>query len=381
MGGQTTRPGCKPLFYWQGEQVKQNKHIKVGRISLFVLGLLCSTSSVWAASESPSVPEDKSDFLLEVTPQDDETSRVLKENLQQLIATMDPLQAYMGEKVNYYGLQVDRWFGGREDFSFEKSNRIEVVFPLIYQQKSGSMRLDPSVKARLYLPRMQKKLQLIVDSTGDTFFGDSAQTTPYGQNNQPALQQENFLISLRRTLFENEWFDVSADAGSRFTNLRPDPVTGLRVKFSMPSYSEHKNSLLQKFYWQSSIGRVADTQYLHDWLLSNPLLLRYQTGLTWWASDVYWSHAQSLTLYQSINHHRSFSYSISGLWKTQDNNHFANMHYGLNVSLRERVYSDWFFAALTPFVNYRHDLEKQHYYFEPGIVFGLEAHFFERKKH
>lgn len=310
-----------------------------------------------------------------------------KQTLLDWFAEADPFQIYLGHKVNHYGRVVDQWFGVDENFEFNRSNRLELVLPLRYEFRQKNLSLVPKFKMKFYMPRTQKKLHLYVDSIGEEVTLNKDQASEgmisLDENNRISeSEQVNLLLALRRSLLENPYFNASADVGVRFTQLAPDPVTGFLLRYTMPVYNQHSNFFAQKLYWQRSKGKVFDQQYRHDWLLNSSWLFRAQTGLTWWNKEHYWDLSQRLTWYQSISPYRSFSYSVMGNWSQQSQAQgIVNQSYGFSYSWREKVYSDWFYAVLTPYGHFAHDLENHRnnkYDFIPSITFSLEAHFFER---
>lgn len=292
----------------------------------------------------------------------------------ELLETLEPYQQSLGTRVNRLGQVVDEWLGGGEHFQRTRSNRLEVSFPLTYGFYNNEFSLNPQVQAKLYFPNTNRRWSLMVESAQNNINtnGATAQTQA-----TPNLKDEQAVnITLQKLVIDNQYFKVRTDLGGSFNGLEPDPLAGLRLEYLLPTSDIHQNTLIHKAYWQRLKGNVFDTLYRHDWLLDSTRLFRSDSQAIWWHSDQYWDLSQTLTVYQNINQHRNFAYTLRSDWQTQ-RGYLQHLSYGAGWGWREDIFQKWVYASLNPYLNWRHDLVSDRYVSEPSITLSLEVHFFQ----
>lgn len=285
-------------------------------------------------------------------------------------------QEELGSRVAELGNAIDRIFSDDDYFQNSQGSRLEIHFPLIYDDNQRSIELSPRIRTKLPLPNTNKRLNLILDSTKNSLTGmaDPAKGEEFSSISK--LSDDELNLVLRGNLIKNNWYRLSLDIGGGFDAINPNPMIGMRLNVNLPSSQRHSNRLIPKIYWKRFSGEVFDAQYRHDWLLSKNKILRFNTGTTWWNRDAYWHIYQAVTYYDKVNTHRVFSYSLRGDWDTE-NKGLINSGYGIGFSWRERIYKNWMFTSLSPHLFYENNLTAGKYILKPTITLSVEIHFYD----
>lgn len=351
----------------------------------------CEKASGELLPENPSgvtaIPQDKikSDFWGRDSTKSyyledaNATEGGLNHRLNEMFENLTPYQETLGTRVDRLGQSVDEWIGDSEYFESQRSNRLEVKFPIGYRLDNGTFEFTPQFQAKVYFPNTNQRWSLMVESTRDAL----GNVTEKDANNNVAVgankQDDKVNLTLQKLMVDNPYFTIRTDLGGTFKGIEPDPMAGFRLEYILPTSDSHQNRLIQRAYWQRLVGNVFDTQYRHDWLLDAKHLVRADSRATWWNDEDYWTLSQSLGYYQSINAHRFFSYTLRSDWQTEPNN-IRHESVGIGWGWRETVYKQWVFARLSPYLNYRRDAERKIYFFEPSITLSLELSFYDVKK-
>lgn len=301
-----------------------------------------------------------------------------KSELNDMLSTLSPYQNQIGTRVNRLGQFVDEWLGDSEHFQNQRSNRLDMTFPITYRLHDQSFNLIPQFQAKIYFPNTNQRWSLMLETSKSTLIsvGDKTLNTIAVQANNEERDQLN--VTLQKMIVDNPYFTVRTDLGGTFQGVEPDPVAGFRLEYLLPTSDIHQNRLIQKLYWQRLKGKVLDTQYRHDWLLDDKHLVRADSQITWWHDEDYGMLSQTLGYYQSINPHRYFSYTLRSDWRAYPER-IGHDSLGFGWGWRETVYQKWVFLRLSPYLNYRHDWVRQEYFFEPSITLALELSFYEVK--
>lgn len=303
----------------------------------------------------------------------------INHQLNEIFYNLSPYHANVGTRVDRLGQAVDEWVGDSEFFQSQRSNRLDITFPISYRLDDGSFNFMPQFQAKLYFPNTNQRWSLMVETTKDSFGGltdNKSSNVAATANNE----DDKVNLTLQKLMVDNPYFTIRTDLGGTFKGIEPDPLAGFRLEYILPTSERHQNRLIQKAYWQRMVGKVFDTQYRHDLSLDTKHLVRADSRATWWYDEEYWSLSQSLGYYQTINQHRFFSYTLRSDWRTVPRENVRHESVGIGWGWRETLYQQWVFARLSPYLNYRHDADRKMYFFEPSITLALELSFYDVKK-
>jgi len=313
-------------------------------------------------------------YLQDLTPSDS----VILRQAQQFFELTEPYQNYFGTQVNTMANQIDEWVSDKTHFEEVQNNHFEVQLRNRYETSSQKFSLQVNFRVKLYFPNTEKRFKLYIESARDGLYDTNREGTGAVQKPNPISNQQEDAVqaTIRGRLLSNKNYKLSLDVGGSFNGIQPDPMLGLRSRYEFLNSTEHQNLIVQRLYWQRFKGGVFDNFYRHNWRINNYKLVRFETQLTWWNVDRYWQASQTLSLYDKINVHRFFTYSLRGDWSTK-NSPLHNENYGVGFSWRERAYKKLVYVEFNPYLNYRHDLKTKQYDIEPSIELNFEFHFFK----
>ncbi len=347
---------------------------------LFLIGILLPIKSLAANDSLIGRGDNSKQFYLQDSK---EPFSAFLRKAKQFFEVTEPYQNYFGTQVSLMANQVDEWVGG--DMYISKSNQSEFVIKLRnrYETSLKKYSLDTQFRAKLFIPNTKKRFNLYIESVRGGIYNSLSGTdsiaaqAPVANDN---AQNDTIQTTLRGSLFNNKHFKLWIDAGGSFQGIQPAPLVGIRSQVTFANSTEHQNLLAQKVYWQRFKGDIFNSLYRHDWRLNNYKLIRFETEAIWFNTNRYWTTSQTISLYDKINVHRFFTYSLRGDWSSLGYP-FHNNNYGVGFSWRERAYKKLVYVALNPYLNCRQDMVQKKYYIEPSIELNIEFHFFKPTNH
>jgi hypothetical protein len=322
------------------------------RIFALIAPVVCSCAMADVGHEAP---------VGAATQIDDEPLR-----LAGLFDLLDRQQANLSVGLEDAARAVDAFFG--DDRAYEDANETRGQITLEASQAEGeSPRFDLRVRAKVQLPRMQKKLRLLVESDAEDLGQDQTQTqasTPAG-----AVEDTNFNLALETRLpVFRDWNLAPAIGVAAGWPL--DPYVRLRATryFDLQPWLARFSA---KASWYDVAGQIVTTSLDFDRRLAEAWLFRAATKLKWQMEGDLGENteaSQALTLYQSLSNRRSASYSVSAYADSEQS--WAVHSYVVSYAYRQAVYKQWLYAEVNPYVEFLRDYEWDD---NLGLILRLEA--------
>lgn len=259
--------------------------------------------------------------------------------------------------------RVDRFFGDERLEEDTDRSRVKLGMGLLYHRENGTS-LVTDIKARLALPRLKNRFQLIID---DSF--ESNEPEDSGVFSE-ALKDSEPDTALRYIFHEQERRRLSADVGVRFTS--PSQLFGrLRGRIIIP-YGLWELRLTQTAAWFTDDGLVTTSEMRWTRQFSGSWLLRSSSRLIWEENRDGVTPAQTFSMFRELTERRGYVLSVSGNWPETPHAHEAV--YRTEFTYRQKIYSHWLFMEITPGVEFPQEFE---YEAEPYIELKFEIVFDE----
>jgi hypothetical protein len=226
-----------------------------------------------------------------------------------------------------------RWY---QDITWEKSE------PPEYGMK---------LTARFNLPKVSKKLKIVIESDDeDTSIDSLDENLATNDNNEST-------VGLR--------YDILAKDRSSFNvKVTIRPSIELRYRYSYPFSEQTLARFTQKLYQKKEVTGES-THIDIDHSINQAFLIRW-ANLAKFESDINdFELGTGLTLYQYISKRRALSYKAGLTWYTKSSLYVYNTH--LSATYRQNILRKWLFYELIPEVNW--DKEDVHSNTENDLKF------------
>lgn len=300
--------------------------------------------------------------------------------LQDTLDTLDDWQQWVGSEVEDLGQATDDFFGTETSFERSKGNRLDVSFPFQFHQ-NGQIDQSINIRAKIDLPRTNKKWQLIVTSAEqsltDTLTGND-NTQPV-QRKATAVNDKNNsnAIGLRFLIDTKDVISSFVGFGVNFRNIiQPDPYARIKGNKKWLLSPIWVSRMTHDLFWESVHGVGLRSSQTFDAGLSKRHLFRSETIGTWLDKEQAYDVAHNFILFDQVNVHRGLAYHLGWNWTTKNKGfHLSAYHAGVNW--RERVYKKWLFVELEPRVDFTeaNDFKQADF----SILLMLEAQFYKVK--
>jgi len=270
--------------------------------------------------------------------------------------------------INFLSAEIDQFFS-REDTEVEnRESRVRIGYAADFIEHE-----DPGfnfiLKARLVLPRTQKKLQFIILSDEEDALnrGETRETTT--ETNAPdTVRNQKYNVGLRSILRNSRRSGVSLDGGIKVRDPI-DPFVRLTARRSF-FFEKFELKAIERLYWfdsegwASSISLDLDRPLNTDWLFrfSNNGVVDHETGL--------WQVEHFTALYHKYSDRLAIGYFVGVT--SDDDPHFHMETYYTTINFRYLLFSDWLYAQAAPRVTW----PREKYFTDvPSIYLKIEAIF------
>lgn len=331
-------------------------------ICVFAINLLCFTHNVFAdESIEQSVEEGVGDAFEEV--------------LSQRELWLDRTHGYISSYADNPAIWFDDFFINDVDQTVG-SEAPSMVWRLINTNEYSDQAeedLDVRLRARIDLPKLEKwidiklgqhvsqKLQLIInEDTLENNEGESLNSNLLSRDSDLLLDDnKRGLSSAIRWLASKDTSNIRVDLGMRSKYIFLKQIMQWRYNLGKGWQQE----LEQLLRWRSNDGLDAhlssnfNKRITERWAIRQSNKLFSQEPF----NQAYMQHG--ITFFHKLSDRTALSYNIASTWgfgKDFDNQSYESdslssnwQSHAINVRLRRRLYSNWLFAELEPFVNWQ----------------------------
>lgn len=332
---------------------------------------------------------------LDITPQETESQVLLPQTktektyfledvktplLNDTFHYLDQFQGWVGAYIDDFGESADDFFGTEESFDRTRGSRVDVMTP-IRIHASGQIDTEVKFRAKIELPKTNKKWNLMVTSANDSIdsmMGQGDNNQAIVANNNVTDQQGSTAVGFRFMLDAADYTSSFFDFGLNFRNIiEPDPYVRIKGNYKWQLSERLFSRMTQDLFWESYQGVGLASRQTFDYQANQDFLLRSETSGTWWDKDQYYELAHTFYLYEKVNIHRGVAYNLGWNWDTKEvGPHLTAYHTGMN--LRERVYKKWLYVEIEPRIDFSQDTDFKEA--DPSITLMLEMQFYDQQK-
>jgi hypothetical protein len=254
--------------------------------------------------------------------------------------------------------RIDRIFGDERLDDDTRLSRLHVKVGGQYSEQD-EFSLLTNFRLRLALPRLQNRLQLIVN---DEIEAEDAESS---DDLAEAAEDSKADVALRYIASGNVRHRLSVDAGVRGF----DPLQGLgrtRGWVAVP-VGPWEMRLTETVTWLTRDGFASTTEMRWTRPLRHQWWLRSTSRLTWEEQLHGVTPAQSLAVGRTPTDRRAYRLESAGSWP--ETPHTDSARYRLTFTYRQALHRNWLFLEIAPGVDFR---QNRDYEPNPGIALHLE---------
>jgi hypothetical protein len=225
-------------------------------------------------------------------------------------------------------------------------SQIRMIGILDYREARG-MTFTPRVRARINLPNLKRKVNLLID-TEDSDINSLSDQTP---DINPGTPNEDTSIALQLVQESTARFGIGHRIGLSMKNERLNPKARSQMRFTWQTPEKDLLRFTQAIFWERFTGFGQESRFDYEHLLHNTdpqlssLLRLTLRGLSSEKSDGYeWSIP--LEILNGLPGQRAYSYggSISGVTKSDS----GITNSAVFIRYRQRLWRDWIYVDVSP---------------------------------
>jgi hypothetical protein len=341
------------------------------------LSLLAEEQPAPLVEEQPAPPVEEQP----APPVEEQPAPVVEEQpapqtgLADILIPMDAPRNYLSAKIASFANDIDRFFGG--DRHYQESNQSVLQMDLTrVTGYNGDPKFKLGARLNLRLPITEGRLHLLVET--DPEKNITAEPTPGSTPSQTVLRNKvvapsSYALAARYEKAVTDAWHFNTDWGLKFP-LPITPFVRARGSFSAPMGELWRFKAAQSVYWFNTIGVGETTQVDFERFISEPVLFRATSTVTWLNDAQNFDMRQDFSVFHTLDDRTALLYQagVSGI---------SNPQYQVTdcvalVVYRYRMHKEWLFLELSPQLHFPRDRQ---YRASPAFSFRLEALFDESR--
>lgn len=260
---------------------------------------------------------------------------------------------------------VDNFFADKRMEEEGSNSKMVLSYLTSYDQFRGAKN-EYTLKARIHLPKTEKRLRLIIDSNVD----DESVADANTKNLAVSETRFNELrTALQYILLHSKLWQVSAHTGIRFS-IPLNPYAKLRVR-RLYFVNSFKLRLIQSVYWYKTEGWGETTSFDIEKSLSKRYFFRSNSQAVAIRDTGQFTFAQTFSIFQDLGKKKIMVYSVGS--NADLTLPAVTKTYYFNAKLRHNFYKKWAFYEAVPGVTWERENNfdaSAGFLFRLDIVFG-----------
>jgi hypothetical protein len=281
------------------------------------------------------------------------------------IETIDAPRDYLSEKFVTFVSEIDRFFG--DDRNYQENNQSVIQLDITrVTGYSGDRKIVLAGRAKVNLPSTEKRFHLVLESNPDQNLTGESTPTKITPPVNKVVKPESYGAGLRfEKAREGQWH-FSTDAGLKFRSFKVDPFTRARGSYEV-QLDQWRLKVAETIFWFQTSGAGENTQLDVERFLSDPVLFRATSNVTWLKDTTNLDLRQDLSIYHTLNERSALLYQASAIGVSRPSYHATD--YVLLMTYRYRLHRKWIFFELSPQMHYP---EVMDYHYSPMLSMRLE---------
>lgn len=270
----------------------------------------------------------------------------------------DARQQFLSDGIVGAVERIDRIFGDDRLDDDTRRSRLHLKAGAGYSREDELFFLS-SFRLRLVLPRLQNRLQFIVDDDLEVEETESAEEIA------DAARESKLDAAFRFLFSEDARHRLSFDAGVRGI----DPVQGfgrMRGRVIVP-FEHWELRLTERIAWLTADGFEQTTEMRWTRPLPQRWWFRSTTQLQWEQEQSGVMPRQYFQVGRALSFNRAYRFGMAGAWPEVP--HTREAVYSADFTFRQQLRKRWLFLEVVPAVDFR---QERNYRANPGISVRLE---------
>lgn len=262
-----------------------------------------------------------------------------------VLESYDSYRDTASRQVTRFANWIDNYFADDRIYDEKQGSYLKLNILQTYFENDDPL-YDAQIRAKLDIPKTQKRLQLFILSNDED--ENDAQKTSIDK----AVEKQEQLIGLQFFNPDSKLWKITTIAGVRLhSGLDPFARLKFRRLIEKKTWSFR---IAESFFWFESDGAGETTRLDMDRRLTKKLLFRSTTQATWKNINHYFDTGQDLIIFQNISKHKSLAYQLGarGIIDSRVDPQVYATDYFLSVRYRQQIHKGWMFLDVIPSINH-----------------------------
>ncbi len=261
----------------------------------------------------------------------------------ELLGPADAPRDYWSGRFVTFANDIDRFFGDPRYFQEANKSVLQLNLAKVYEpgDSGGSVVLDG--QAKLDLPSTERRFSLMLESNPEKNISSDTPKRPVLANDVVTSNNQSAALRIEKPPVDSPWH-FSADAGVK-VRVPLEPFVRSRASYSKPLGSWRAKAA-ETVFWFSSIGAGETTQIDFERFISEPVLFRATSTVTWMNDPHNFDLRQDFSIYHTLNDRTGLLYQASVVGVSQPE--LEATEYVLLLLARYRLHRSWVFFEISP---------------------------------
>jgi len=256
---------------------------------------------------------------------------------------------------------IDSFFDDGRYYEEENKTRATLSLEFGYT-KNDDFEINPRLSVRLQLPKISKKLNLLIKGADDEEYDTDGNPRPPGDTSTDRSQLE---AALQYFLIDTENSNLSTSFGGSYDYL----YGGLRYRY-LQEFGKWQGRFTDRLRWYTDEGWENRADVDFERRFSDVWMFRSITTGTWYESDDGIPHSQIFRVFQVLSREKALLYETGAYFDTDPN--YSMVDFQIKLRYRQRFYRDWLAFEIAPQISFPEDHDRDA---NLGIFFRFDADF------
>lgn len=306
---------------------------------------------------TPQAPEDiapiipgeipvKEMLLTEDATIEEETAEALNEDEEEqpppFFLFLDKHQRSVSKRLKRYTQGIDDFFTDSTSIDENTGSYLRITLESLWPEGQGA-EFDGSISLKLRLPKLQKKLKLVITSDIEEQKGALEKET--GESSPTAEgEDKSFFAGLEKSAVKGKW-KLRPSIGLK---IRSPLVFYLRLRANRDvNFEKWIAAFGESLYWfDDETGFGSDTTMRWDRALSDKFLFRSNSFLRYTNGLDYYEMSQTFSIIHTLSKKRAITYKIGAFGQSEPSIHATT--YLISALYRSNIHKDYLFLDIQP---------------------------------
>lgn len=274
---------------------------------------------------------------------------------------LDQQQQNVSERLVSAAEWIDSFFDDGRYYEEENKTRATLSLEFGYTEKDD-FEINPRISMRLQLPKISKKLHLLIKGADDEEYDIDGNPRSPGDDSTDRSQLE---AALQYFLIDTENSNLSTSFGGSYDYL----YGGVRYRY-LTDFGKWQGRFTDRLRWYTDEGWENRAAIDFERRISDVWMFRSITSGTLYENDDGIPYSQIFRVFQVVSKEKALLYETGAYFDTEPDHTMVDFQ--IKVRYRQRFYRDWLAFEVTPQVTFPEDHGRDT---NLGIFFRFDADF------